>query len=88
MTASHMPLGRVQTMDHNTRQIHKGGPSKTVVSRISGPLTEKTQDRTHQSKDRDKNTQSLRVGRQDSTDQPGNWQIFISHYDDDNVMIK
>ena len=37
-----MPVGEPKTMDHNTRQEHKGEPS----CKMRGPQPETTQDRT------------------------------------------
>ena len=36
------PVGGAQTKDQNTRQIHKGGISESVISRMSGPRPETT----------------------------------------------
>ena len=38
--------GDQQSLDQNTRQIHKGGPPQCVVNTISGPPPKTTQDRT------------------------------------------
>ena len=46
MPVRQIPLGEAQTLDQNTRQIHKVEPSrKSVVSRLPRPQRETTQDR-------------------------------------------
>ena len=42
--------GRIQTMDQNSRQIHKGGLLESMGSSMSGPPPETTQNGT-QTKD-------------------------------------
>ena len=51
-----MPVGQItvkeaETMDQNTRQIHKRGLPESVVSRISYSPPETTQGRTHKNTD-------------------------------------
>ena len=48
MPKDQMPVGEIQIMDQNNREDNKGVPPESVVSRMSGPLPDTTQDRTQQ----------------------------------------